>query len=412
MKIKTARSIASALTTGAVLFSSLSPLAFADTNLTISGNGADSDSSATVTTTQTVNVVQNNTADIDNDVDSSSNTGGNVARNNTGGGTAILSGNADNTVSVLNAVNINRAILPGNTSNGGINTTITGNGADSDNTATVTKTDSVSTYQDNQADIDNDIDVRARTGNNRASENTGGDTTILTGRAETQVDVLNKANANFATPFPSAWSNNGSGWVNAVISGNGADSDNATTFDLRTDRTTVQNNDADVDNDVEANANSGRNDARNNTGGSVLVDTGSARSQVDVTNALNFNGVDNGGDYLTTVHGTIEGNGFDSDNTLNASLAKILSEFQTNNADLENDVENRARSGNNDANANTGGSSSDETLVFSGNASSSTLVNSGANVNLAGQSASLELPGGLLLSLHFSIHDMLSLLGL
>ncbi len=50
--------------------------------------------------------------------------------------------------------------------------------------------------QTNSATITNIIKVSANTGNNNASQNTGGSTTIVTGSAAAQVTVVNKVNFN------------------------------------------------------------------------------------------------------------------------------------------------------------------------------------------------------------------------
>jgi len=82
--------------------------------------------------------------------------------------------------------------------------------------------------QDNNANIKNDVDAKAKTGNNDASYNTGGDSIIVTGNATTNVGVQNKANANFATI---GGGNGGAGGSSVRVTGNGAFSDNNVNLD-------------------------------------------------------------------------------------------------------------------------------------------------------------------------------------
>src|SRR3990167_6250017 len=108
-----------------------------DLNVTISGNGAKSTNEANVGVSASTLVFQNNSAKITNDVDVDADTGKNDANKNTGGDVEILTGNADADVDVSNLANFNFAdvdscgcILDGTVK-------IAGNGAKSDNDATV-----------------------------------------------------------------------------------------------------------------------------------------------------------------------------------------------------------------------------------------------------------------------------------
>jgi len=75
---------------------------------------------------------------------------------------------------------------------------VSGNGSDSDNTVNYTQENEVEIEQENEADITNNIEVDANSGNNEAEDNTGGDVTIKTGKAEANVTVNNSANLNQA----------------------------------------------------------------------------------------------------------------------------------------------------------------------------------------------------------------------
>src|SRR3972149_826803 len=103
------RKIATAITTGALLLNSLTPLAFADTTIELSGNGDNSNNNALVSVSSSTTVVQSNTATIVNTVYSDANTGKNDANSNTGGDVKIDTGNATSKVDLSTKANVNKA---------------------------------------------------------------------------------------------------------------------------------------------------------------------------------------------------------------------------------------------------------------------------------------------------------------
>ena len=102
---------------------------------------------------------------------------------------------------------------------------VSGNGADSNNTINYTQESTVKVDQKNDADISNDIDVDADTGDNDANKNTGGDVSIDTGDATSNVTVTNTVNSNQAEVEACCL-----GDVEVTISGNGYKSDNNVTL--------------------------------------------------------------------------------------------------------------------------------------------------------------------------------------
>jgi len=72
------------------------------------------------------------------------------------------------------------------------------NGDGSDNDATVKLGQSTTVVQSNNADVYNNVDAEAETGDNEANENTGGDVDIETGDASVDVNVENTLNSNSA----------------------------------------------------------------------------------------------------------------------------------------------------------------------------------------------------------------------
>src|SRR6266404_4159277 len=74
-----------------------------------------------------------------------------------------------------------------------------------------------------------------------------------------------------------------------TITGNGSDSVNSTNVTTTETTQVQQTNSANISNNVSSSSNSGDNTASHNTGGSVSVDTGSAKTQVSVANTANSN---------------------------------------------------------------------------------------------------------------------------
>ena len=190
-------------------------------SVVISGNGWNSDNTANVAVRSQTGVRQYNTARITNDVDVDADTGKNDANHNTGGDVEISTGNADADVDVSNLANFNFAdvdscgcILDGTVK-------IAGNGARSDNDATVRLASLTAVDQNNDYscgyghrggnDVNsssenghkskpcNDVNVDLDTGKNDANGNTGdpdGDPSVTTGNAEADVVVETTANSN------------------------------------------------------------------------------------------------------------------------------------------------------------------------------------------------------------------------
>ncbi len=418
--------VLAAFSAGAMLLSVVTPAA-AQTTLQISGNGSDSDSTIDLTHTATTTVVQNNSADIHNDVSAKANTGNNDANRNTGGDVTVDTGNAKTDVAVSNSVNSNVAKVDC-CATGDTSVLISGNGTKSDNDVVLNQDSKVAVYQDNKADIKNDIDAKSDTGKNDANRNTGGTVSVFTGDATTKVDVNNTANANWAKVGGDPKS--GSGLVDVRILGNGSDSDNDVDLTLTHATVLTQDNSARIKNDIDANSNTGKNDANRNTGGDVLIDTGNANTDVKVDNQVNFNWADVDCGCLLDILGKIAGNGDKSQNDIKASLGDTLSVFQDNCGDknepwaldlifhrkgcrLNNDVDANAGSGKNDANKNTGiPQGGDPLSVITGNADAKTDISNSGNSNAYGVDPSIEWPAfDFNFNLSLSLSDLLALLG-
>lgn len=253
---------------------------------------------------------------------------------------------------------------------------ISGNGAGSDNWANVSQNSTTAVNQSNNANVNNTVNSNANTGNNDANYNTGGDVHIDTGNASTNTTVSNVLNSNAAEVD---CCNNGD--TNVNISGNGAWSNNGVQLGSNTTTAVNQTNNANVNNNVDADAKTGYNDANSNTGGDVYIDTGKASAEVSVSTVANVNSarVSSHGNGNPDASFMITGNGAGSDNYLTAYLSKSTGVGQSNNANIDNDVDADAKTGGNDANWNTGG----DVHIDTGNASVDAEVDNSVNFNFA-----------------------------
>jgi len=176
--------LAAGLTTVAILATSFAPAAFAATDITVSGNGADSINKVKVKAKHKVTVKQKNSTAVTNAVTIGQNTGGNKANKNTGGGVAVNSGDA--TASVMNTTTAggNTAMVD---SCGCVavapTVSIDGNGADSTNKVTLSSKYVTTATQKNTTSVVNGVVVGQDTGSNTANSNTGGTVDVTSGDA-------------------------------------------------------------------------------------------------------------------------------------------------------------------------------------------------------------------------------------
>lgn len=165
------------------------------------------------------------------------------------------------------------------------------------------------------------------------------------------------------------------------ISGNGAGSLNTAVVTESNNTNVSQSNTANVTNNVTSSSNSGGNNANFNTGGNTSVQTGGAQSVTNVSTAVNANIADV--DPCACVDGDLDvkisGNGADSYNNAAVAASNTTTLKQANSASVTNKVESKANSGRNDADFNTGGSTS----ITTGPAVTLTSVLTAGNVNSA-----------------------------
>lgn len=412
--------VATAVATSAMLLNVLAPLAHADTMLEITGNGAHSDNEVKVNNSSNTTVTQNNNAVVTNNVTSNSSTGGNEANDNITGEVRIETGAATSTTNVSNNLNTNVADIENCNCEGDTEVKISGNLTGSDNKVELnsgrhSNSNETAVYQDNRAYVKNNVDSNSSTGGNDANRNGSGDVSIKTGSATSDVTVSTTANVNSAT----VGGEGDAGSLKLMITGNGAYTDNEIEASLDNDVLVVQDNDAKVKNEIDSDAKTGYNDANDNIGGMVMIETGAATSDVEVDNSVNFNMAEVGCDCETDVTAKISQNLTDSENEIKAKLGNDTEVYQGgegagNNAHLYNDVDGNAKTGDNDANRN-GGTEYDDPSIKTKSATSTTEVSNEGNVNVFGSAEmpSVHVPGvNVDLSLNFDLSDLLRVLGL
>jgi len=225
-----------------------------------------------------------------------------------------------------------------------------------------------------------------------------GDTEIDTGDATNAATIANDINSNL-----SSTSGSSGGGATIINDGNGEGSTNNGSAAIITDNTSIQGNSASVVNDLVQSSVTGENSASRNVGNSVVT-TGDANTTGTIVNSVNTNidGVavaefnvmdDHVGDIIldfgagcilgcTSGDFAVQnsGNGADSTNSGNINSVTNNNTFQTNDANVENNMTLEAISGGNLADSNTGGNSTIET----GDSNVSANVLTFANNNIEG----------------------------
>lgn len=309
------------------------------------GNGTDSTNTASTNNNSTSDVAQANTADVTNNVAVDAITGQNNADSNVGAG-QVETGDVNVAVTILNFLNNNilagvidvinifddysgDIIIPkdqstaqgpagnnasGNAASGnnaaGNYVSNSGNGADSTNTAAQDSSLENSITQTNASDIDNNINIKANTGDNRTSSNTNGENSVETGDVNAHAQVYNLTNINSTDGGYVVLINDKGTWRGKVLgadgseqmqfevqpdgtvvatnNGNGTGSENNATANAQASETVTQTNTANVSNNVDINADTGNNSASRNTGGGA-ISTGDVNVGASIMNFVNNN---------------------------------------------------------------------------------------------------------------------------
>ncbi|RJQ36926.1 hypothetical protein C4559_04315 [Candidatus Microgenomates bacterium] len=220
------------------------------------------------------------------------------------------------------------------------------------------------------------IQTQSPNSQNISSDGNSGDTKVQTGDATNSVVGQITANQNIAVD-----SNNQSQKINAENSNNGNNSSNQTDATIINNNTNIQTNNANVSNILEQITTTGSNSASKNMGDS-FISTGDANTSGTLLTGLNtnLNGVevsefnvadDHTGDIVLNFGGSNcisgctgspistanNGNGSNSNNTVQTSEDINNQSFQNNNANVSNSLALSSDSGNNASSQNTNGDS-------------------------------------------------------
>lgn len=258
----------------------------------------------------------------------------------------------------------------------------------SENSCTVNNTSNVSVSNYNDAKITNYIRAESNTGDNKASYNTLGGS-ISTGNATLNTTVSNIANINTTniTGGPAASGNSGSnnitgpGSVNTYGLTGGSYPLSGGSNDVMINnehRVNVDNeNTAEVNNMVDVKSNTGDNDAKYNTGPS-MIDTGSSWMGLSVGTHVN--------DNLTRIAAGAGGTGGNtatndttgpfSDNSVTLNTTSDVGVLNYNDMKVKNHVEADSNTGKNEASDTTLGGT-----ISTGSARAGVGVNTEGNLN-------------------------------
>lgn len=193
---------------------------------------------------------------------------------------------------------------------------ITGNGAGSTNEVTNSSQQSSNVTQTNNLDSTTNVTTDASTGGNSTSGNVGGVNEINTGDVATNINIENNGNSNSSD----AGCCQGSSGTVAVISGNGAGSDNYIDLTGVNSTNIYGNNTASITNIISGNVNTGNNSASNNNYGNNTIITGKISVSEKIWNGpFNFNDTSSHTNTVSTkgYEIKISENGAYSFNTIN-----------------------------------------------------------------------------------------------
>jgi hypothetical protein len=255
-----------------------------DINLSNDTTGAESSNSAIAELDNDVDLDLNQEARISNEVDACVNTGDNEASYNTGDG-EVTSGDAAieiNFETVANEIEINGMDEIGSS----IDITLSNEktGYDSENNACVKIDNKIEVDVDNHASINNNADVKANTGDNEASYNTG-DGTVDSGDIDVAFGFINQANVIGMAPMTAGLDLS----VEASNNTTGAESDNDTSVNIDNNTESNLDNCGSANNNIEGDLETGDSEGSYNTG-SGEIDSGQVSVEKDFDTVLNMVG--------------------------------------------------------------------------------------------------------------------------
>ncbi|MBI2024445.1 DUF11 domain-containing protein [Candidatus Giovannonibacteria bacterium] len=364
--------------------------------------GVETLEASTSTPEVSLEVENTNDAEVSNEISSTASTGENIADGNSATST-IITGDANAAADVINIVNTNiidsngrMAILNAFSSLfGDLDLTSLENFQSCGECSGILN---IGANNENNAEITNDIVVRAITGENSASGNGSG--VIATGDANAAANVLNVVNTNVVgSNYLLLVFNNFGDWNGDVIFPSKYNFNLCCTLNVPAGIS--NSNSASVDNGVSVDAQTGENSADGESGG--LIVSGNSNSAVNVLNQVNSNVLSSDsvyvafrffGDWSGNVYSAPEGFSWtQTDNGLillgggNSGGAGSNMEISNeNNATIQNSVRVFALTGQNSVNGNANGG-----VIVTGDANAAANVVNVVNTNVLGRNWVLAL---------------------
>ncbi len=315
-----------------------------------------------------------NDADVDNDASADVVTGENEENMNTTGGTTET-GDVDASTDWNTVVNEGYGLcgcpVGGDDSSYDVDFLNDTTGYDSKNINSLEVENDGDIDLDNTADVLNKLGLWAVTGKNDSNMNTqGGDTD--TGSVNVLAGISNEANVASGSHADKETSVN----VDGSNKLTGADSFNLNKVEIDNGGDVDVDNDADIENKIYVHAITGYNDSNKNTTGGD-IETGDVDVVTDITNMVNTGDccIASGKSVNVDVKSSNEETGYDSKNENKVEIDNSGDYNIDNEADVENKLHVKAKTGGNDSNYNTTGGKT-KTGSVSIDFTSSTTANS------------------------------------
>ena len=356
---------------------------------------------------------QDNQAEVGNRLEQATVTGGNSASSNVGD-SQIVSGDANTSGTVITALNTNLEGVSFSEFNvsgeqeGDLILDFSNCLTEEAGSPVVTKSKISDSFQNNEAALENTLVLSSDSGKNQTNLNTQGDSTIQTGNANVAALVLTFLNNNLAGNIVLGVVNIfGSLVGDIIIPEEALKTKNLSETEKETSLVNFQNNEAEIENNLFLTANTGENEGKDNTDGKTMIETGEATVDTKTVNVVNNNLaggswwivlINQAGEWIGKILGASEGANFagaegvefkeDEDGEITVShnesgpSTATTEQVQTNEAQIVNNLELSANSGQNQANKNTGGDS----VIRTGNARVVASLLNFVNNNISSQS--------------------------
>lgn len=255
-----------------------------------------------------------------------------------------------------------------------ISISVTGNGSESVNTASVSESNQATVVQTNQSEVENKIEESHNTGGNQVNGNTASDVSVTTGDVNSHIQISNEdINTNVADTSCGQCQAGSSTEIKVV--GNGTGSENTVSNKTSNNTTVVQTNNAIITTIVTQSANTGNNSVSSNTGSQVGLKTGSIEATSQIQNAsvnLSMAKVNQAPSQLQV---TIKENGAGSVNSISVSRHTPTTHVSHNSAKIVTVLAHNFNTGGNILDDNTAA----RVWLTTGSISSKTLV---ANIDI------------------------------